>query len=57
MQCFFVEFLPADLENVPLEALTPDRAILERLEGGWCVKLPEDTRMCHLRWWGCLGSF
>lgn len=52
VQCFFVEFLPDDLENVPLEFLTPDRAILERLEGGWCAALLEDTRLCHLRWCG-----
>lgn len=50
VQCFFVEFLPDNLENVPLEHLTPDRQVLERLEGGWCAKLPNDTRLCHVRW-------
>ena len=47
LQCFMVEFW--DLDTRGLEVLTPDRAVLEKLHGGWCVLLPQGTRICHLR--------
>ena len=46
-QCFYMEFW--DLDTRGLEALTPERSVIEKLHGGWCVLMPEDTKICHLR--------
>ena len=46
-QCFYMEFWDLDMRG--LESLTPDRGVIEKLHGGWCVELPEDTKICHLR--------
>lgn len=46
-QCFYMEFW--DLDTRGLESLTPERSVIEKLHGGWCVVMPEDTKICHLR--------
>jgi hypothetical protein len=48
LQCFMYEFW--DLETYQLETVVPDKAAVEGLIGGWCVMLPEDSRICHIRW-------
>ncbi|KAK9821033.1 hypothetical protein WJX74_003942 [Apatococcus lobatus] len=47
MMAFFIEFW--DLGERWLETLTDDRWALDPLHGGWCIELPEGTRICHLR--------
>lgn len=47
LQCFLMEFW--DMSTRRLEAYLP-QAALSGLQGGWCVELPQRTRICHLRW-------
>ena len=47
LQCFLMEFW--DMSTRGLEAYLPPVA-LGGLQGGWCVELPQRTRICHLRW-------
>ena len=47
LQCFLMEFW--DMSTRGLEAYLP-QAALDGLKGGWCVELPQHTRICHLRW-------
>ena len=47
LQCFFYEFW--DLETHPLSDLTSDASTVDALMGGWCILMPESTRICHLR--------
>ena len=47
LQCFLMEFW--DLSTRGLEAYLP-QAALDGLQGGWCVEMPQRTRICHLRW-------
>ncbi|KAK9825923.1 hypothetical protein WJX81_007164 [Elliptochloris bilobata] len=46
LQCFTMEFW--DLGTRELGAYAP-HAALQGLRGGWCVELPQRTRVCHLR--------
>ena len=50
LQCFLMEFW--DMSTRGLEAYLPEAA-LGGLQGGWCVELPQRTRICHLRWCAC----
>jgi len=52
LQCFMYEFW--DLETRPLDKLIADKEATEGLIGGWCVLLPERSRICHIR--RCLES-
>ncbi|KAK9868045.1 hypothetical protein WJX84_001376 [Apatococcus fuscideae] len=58
LQCFFLEFW--DMETRPLDSLvaepklagdgTDRRQLLQQLtKGGWCVQLPQNTRVCYVR--------
>lgn len=47
LQCFMYEFW--DLETKPLDRLIADKGATEGLIGGWCVLLPESSRICHIR--------
>ena len=47
LQCFVYEFW--DLETKPLDRLIADKGATEGLIGGWCVLLPENSRICHIR--------
>ena len=48
LQCFMFEFW--DLETRELKDVFADRpSTLEGLLGGWCVLMPEDSRICHIR--------
>ncbi|EIE18670.1 hypothetical protein COCSUDRAFT_45154 [Coccomyxa subellipsoidea C-169] len=47
LQCFMYEFW--DLETKPLDTLIADKGATEGLIGGWCVLLPEQSRICHVR--------
>ena len=47
LQCFMYEFW--DLETKPIEDVVPDKAATEGLIGGWCVLMPQASRICHLR--------
>ena len=47
LQCFMFEFW--DLETRAIEDQVADKASTEGLLGGWCVLMPEDSRICHLR--------
>jgi hypothetical protein len=46
MQCFVYEWWDMDIKH--LDKYFPE-ATLEGLLGGWCVELPEGTKVCHLR--------
>ncbi len=46
-QCFMYEFW--DLETKELKDLLTDEVVKSKLIGGWCVIMPEDTRICHVR--------
>lgn len=48
VQCFTYEFW--DLDTKPLDTMVPEKDVMENLIGGWCVLLPEQTRICHVRW-------
>ena len=54
VQCFMYEFW--DLETKQLDTLVADKEATEGLIGGWCVLLPEDSRICHVRRWGCTSA-
>ncbi|BDA49809.1 hypothetical protein COCOBI_14-4290 [Coccomyxa sp. Obi] len=47
LQCFMYEFW--DLETKQLDRLIADKGATEGLIGGWCVLLPEKSRICHIR--------
>ena len=51
-QCFMYEFW--DLETRELKDLLVDEEVREMLIGGWCVLMPENTRICHVRRWALL---
>ena len=53
-QCFMYEFW--DLETRELKDLLTDEDVRSKLIGGWCVLMPEDTRICHVRRWALLGN-
>ena len=46
-QCFMYEFW--DLETRELKDVLMDEDVKSHLMGGWCVLMPEDTRICHVR--------
>ena len=46
-QCFMYEFW--DLEVRELSDLLTDKEVKSKLMGGWCVIMPENTRICHVR--------
>ena len=46
-QCFMYEFW--DLQTRELQDMLTDEKAKEALMGGWCVLLPEATRICHVR--------
>ena len=46
-QCFMYEFW--DLQTRELQDMLTDEKAKEKLIGGWCVLLPEATRICHIR--------
>ena len=46
-QCFMYEFW--DLEVRELSDLLTDEEVKSKLMGGWCVIMPENTRICHVR--------
>ena len=46
-QCFMYEFW--DLQTRELQDMLTDEKVKEKLMGGWCVLLPEATRICHVR--------
>ena len=53
-QCFMYEFW--DLETKELKDLLTDEDVKSKLIGGWCVIMPEDTRICHVRRWAFLDN-
>ena len=46
-QCLMYEFW--DLEVRELSDLLTDEEVKSKLMGGWCVIMPENTRICHVR--------
>ncbi len=46
MQCFVYEWWDMDIKH--MDKYFPEET-LEGLLGGWCVELPEGTKICHLR--------
>ncbi|KAK9832530.1 hypothetical protein WJX81_006130 [Elliptochloris bilobata] len=46
MQCFVYEWWDMDIKH--MDRYFP-QATLEGLLGGWCVEMPESTKICHLR--------
>ena len=46
-QCFMYEFW--DLETRELQDYLTDEIVKSKLMGGWCVLMPQDTRICHVR--------
>ena len=51
LQCFMMEFWDMTVHDIRGEILEGPELndMRERVLGGWCVALPEDTRLCHLR--------
>lgn len=51
LQCFMMEFWDMTVHDIRGEYLAADelKDVRERVPGGWCVHLPEATRLCHLR--------
>ena len=48
LQCFMFEFW--DLETRELkDVVAASPSTMEGLLGGWCVLMPEDSRICHIR--------
>ncbi len=46
MQCFVYEWWDMDIKHMDHYH---SEATLEGLLGGWCIEMPEGTRICHLR--------
>jgi hypothetical protein len=51
LQCFMMEFWDMTVHDIRGEVLEGPELedMRERVLGGWCVFLPEGTRLCHLR--------
>ena len=51
LQCFMMEFWDMTVHDIRGEYLAADELedVRDRVPGGWCVHLPEGTRLCHLR--------
>ena len=51
LQCFMMEFWDMSVHDIRGEYLEAPELedMRERVPGGWCVVLPEGSRLCHLR--------